>query len=254
MSQHERIANGVVKRNEEGTYLHIQKKALRLHAGNITEYLKKHHRKLSLQDPKGIGKIIPQAHDNGLIIWDLETTGLGHASSIFMASYCEISPHKRMIDNPEIHCLFARDYAEEKAVVKAFYEKLKSNGYTTITYNGHTFDIPKVGERLVACGLQARLDSNETVKTIKSSSRDLLKDVRKIEGKSLGDKKLQTVEKLIFGYTRIADVSGERISREYKDWMYGKRNGDTMERIINHGFQDIATTVATALYYLNQIN
>jgi uncharacterized protein YprB with RNaseH-like and TPR domain len=165
-------------------------------------------------------RIAPQ----DIIFMDVESTGLGN-SPLFLIGI--------MIWNGsvfEIQQFFARNYAEEAAVV-AFFLDACSAKKLLITFNGKSFDFPYI---------RARAATTSVPFTIDPYHLDMLHVCRRIWKKRLPNCKLQTLETFICKRRRHGDIPGSEIPDAYHEYV---RSSDAwqMVDVLKHNLLDLLT-------------
>lgn len=155
---------------------------------------------------------------------DLETCGLS-GQPLFLVGLLHVEDDRLLVDQ-----LFARNYAEEAAVLCHLHEHL-SGRRMVVTFNGKSFDWPFVRDRSYVAGLRPE-DPERHV--------DLLHESRRIFGKRFGNCKLQTLETALVNRIRRGDIPGSLIPKVYHDFV---RSGNAMhiEGILHHNALDLVT-------------
>ncbi|AFS77951.1 exonuclease-like protein [Gottschalkia acidurici 9a] len=163
--------------------------------------------------------------DTNFCFLDIETTGLSSRyNHIILIGMLCVENH-----NVYITQLFAESTSEEKELLVSLTELL-NNFEHIITYNGSTFDIPFIKNRLT----YHNIDSNISM----INHLDILKLVRKNKTMlGLSDCKLKTVEKSL-GIFRKDTISGKESVELYKVYTTSK-NPSIRKTILNHNYDDI---------------
>lgn len=159
-----------------------------------------------------------------VVFFDTETTGLNHTPLFLVGLLC----HEN--GEPCLRQLLARDYAEEAPVLNAS-RRLLARAGLVVSYNGTTFDLPYLRNRLRYHRLpQLRLKGH----------LDLLHVARSRIGRAYGNCKLQTLERHMCCRQRCADIPGAEIPQAYHDFV---ADGDAcrLKRIIEHNIYDVIT-------------
>jgi uncharacterized protein YprB with RNaseH-like and TPR domain len=166
-----------------------------------------------------------------VIFFDTETTALRNAP-LFLVGLLTLGD-----DGPVIRQLLARDYAEEAAVL-AEARRLLHDADLVVSYNGISFDVPYVLDRL-------RYHRLETMRL--RGHLDLLPVARQKLGRSLGNCRLQTLEFHLCRRQRGHDIDGADIPQAYHDFV---AEGDAwqLRRIIEHNAYDIVTLAELAAH------
>jgi hypothetical protein len=155
---------------------------------------------------------------------DLETTGLG-STPLFLIGTMGWEGGGLVVRQ-----YFARNYAEEPAVVRLFLDLLRRKPLL-VSFNGKSFDMPYVRVRAAANGLPYVEPANHF---------DLLHVSRRIWRGYLPDCRLQTLERHVCGRTRTGDIPGADIPQAYHDFV---RTGDArqMGECLRHNRLDLIT-------------
>jgi len=138
-----------------------------------------------------------------MLFLDIETCGL-QAAPVFLVGLCHICER-----NLVLRQLFARDYAEERALL-AELERIAGEYDFLVTYNGKTFDIPFLRNRAVHHRLPFE---------IRLPHLDLLWMVRRRWKKKFPNCKLQTLEWRVLRRLRAGDVNGADIPGVYHEYV-----------------------------------
>jgi len=159
-----------------------------------------------------------------LLFVDLETTGLG-SSPLFL-----IGTMVWQDGGFVLRQLFARTYAEERAVL-SLYGSAAEGKKLLVTFNGKSFDIPYVRTRAAATGVPPPHEP---------AHFDLIHECRRIWGRSLPDCRLQTLEACVCGRSRSDDIPGELIPEAYHAFV---RTGNAahIADIVQHNRLDLIT-------------
>ncbi len=159
-----------------------------------------------------------------IVFMDIETTGLS-SSPLFLIGIMVWTD-----DGFLVRQFFARNYAEEAAVIATFLDLCRESKLL-VTFNGKTYDYPYIRNRSAANGLQFGLDLAHV---------DLLHESRRIWKHSLPDCKLQTLEAHICGRHRFGDIPGSEIPQAYHDYV---RTNDARQMVsaLEHNMLDLVT-------------
>ena len=164
---------------------------------------------------------------------DLETCGLA-GSALFLIGLC------RHVDGqPTIEMLFARNYAEEAAVLATLWQTIAGQE-VLLTFNGKTFDWPMVIERSVRHRLQIHAAHDRFVHI------DILHHARRRWKKSLPNCRLQTLETHVCRRRRTGDIPGHLIPAVYAEYVRTGFERD-MESVLHHNALDLVTLFDLAL-------
>jgi uncharacterized protein YprB with RNaseH-like and TPR domain len=172
--------------------------------------------------PGLLGK--PLESPQGLLCFDIETTGLNN-EPLFLVGILVSGA-----EGVHVRQLLARHYAEEAAVL-AEASRLLAAAPAIISYNGKGFDVPYIRNRLRYHKLPGLRVPHHL---------DLLLTARQRLGRSLGDCRLQTLERHLCGRERCHDISGADIPQAYHDFVALGDAGD-LQRIIEHNRFDLIT-------------
>jgi uncharacterized protein YprB with RNaseH-like and TPR domain len=174
--------------------------------------------------PEGLRGLAP----TDLVLLDTETAGLSSAP-IFLVGVIVWETDE--VEQARFLQLFARDYAEEPAVLAASAELLRGRG-ALMTYNGRSFDLPLIRERMIYHGLG---ECPEPLAHV-----DLLHRVRARFRESWDSCSLQSCEKRLCGRSRWGDIDGAEIPAAWHDFVH---TGDAgrMLGVLEHNRLDLIT-------------
>lgn len=161
---------------------------------------------------------------DSLVFMDIETTGLS-SSPLFLIGVMVWRDGGFQIDQ-----YFARNYAEEPAVVASFADVCRDREWL-ITFNGKTFDMPYIRSRATANRLPMQAPPLHL---------DLLHESRRIWRGRLPNCKLQTLEKHVCGRTRRGDIPGSEIPDAYHQFVRSS-NAVQMVEVLKHNLLDLVT-------------
>jgi uncharacterized protein YprB with RNaseH-like and TPR domain len=157
---------------------------------------------------------------------DIETLGLA-GMPVFLVGLINWQQGQLVIRQ-----YFARDYSEEAAMLAAVGRAMEGSE-CLVTFNGKTFDVPTLNDRLAAHLLE-RLGIGPHL--------DLLHECRRRFRKLLPNCKLQTLEYHICRRRRTGDVPGELIPAVYHDFVAtGEASG--IRDILHHNALDLVAMV-----------
>ena len=170
--------------------------------------------------------------DQDFAIVDIETLGLSERPIILLGI---AKPTKTHVCTSQF---LLRDIGDEPGAIWALISQLEPN-LSLITYNGRSFDIPYIKQRLAYYGLDAPLDNPHF---------DVLHFTRRALKHKLSDCKLETVEKYI-GIKRDINVPGALVPHFYDTYLKTKNVGPLVA-IVEHNRQDLLTlgTLFSKLY------
>ncbi len=160
------------------------------------------------------------------VFLDTETTGLagGPGTYAFLVGLGLFAEDRFLVRQ-----LFMRDYDEEEALLSVVAESLAAREFV-VTYNGKTFDVPLIQDRLVMCRMPPVLSAKGHL--------DLLHATRRIWGRRLTDCRLTTVERSVLGVDRGVDIPSEEIPLVYFQFL---RDGDAsgLATVFRHNRSDV---------------
>ena len=133
----------------------------------------------------------------------------------------------------------ARDYTEEGALLYQVWKRL-ADTRTVVTFNGKSYDLPYIRDRMVYYGYRLR----EGLADI-----DLLHEGRRRYKDRLVNCKLQTLEKAICGRGRLGDIPGAEIPDAYHEFVR-TGNATEMRDILHHNALDLVTMIEIVLFML----
>ena len=170
--------------------------------------------------------------DQDFAIVDIETLGLSERPIILLGI---AKPTKTHVCTSQF---LLRDIQDEPSAIWALISQLEPN-LSLITYNGRSFDIPYIKQRLAYYGLDAPLDNPHF---------DVLHFTRRALRHKLSDCKLETVEKYI-GIKRDINIPGALVPHFYETYLRTK-NAGPLVAIVEHNRQDLLTlgTLFSKLY------
>lgn len=166
------------------------------------------------------------ASANRTALIDTETTGL-HGRPLFLVGAARLRGGEMVVTQ-----YFARDYAEEPAVLAALGELLGEVGLL-VSFNGKAFDWPFVRDRMVYHRLRCSASFSHV---------DLLHLSRRRWRTRLPDCRLQTLERYLCRRWRSGDIAGAEIPQRYHDWVR-RRDPRLVAPIFHHNRLDLITMV-----------
>ncbi len=170
--------------------------------------------------------------DQDFAIIDIETLGLSERPIILLGL---AKPDKDKICTSQF---LLRDIPDEPSAIWALISELEPK-LSLITYNGRSFDIPYIKQRLAYYGLDSPLDNPHF---------DLLHFTRRALKPKLSDCRLDTVERYI-GIKRDINIPGALVPHFYDTYLRTKNVGPLVP-IVEHNKQDLLTlgTLFSKLY------
>jgi len=190
-----------------------------------------------------LGRFLPKSHplahylagflrDEDFAILDIETLGL-FGRAIILLGIAKPSRNAACINQ-----YLLRDIPEEPASLWEFVSHLEDNE-ALITFNGRTFDVPFIQERLSFYGMEAPLSNPHF---------DLLHFARRAWRDNLPDCRLGTVEKYL-GVQRNIEVPSALVPEFYETYLKTQNVGPLVA-VVEHNKQDLLTlaTLFSKLY------
>lgn len=169
---------------------------------------------------------VVKTEPEGIAFLDIETLGLV-GTPVFLVGMVGWERGELVIRQH-----FARDYSEEGAMLESARQGLGKCG-CMVTFNGKTFDVPTLRDRLAA----HLLEPMEV-----GFHFDLLHESRRRYRRVLSDCRLQTLEYHICRRRRTGDVPGELIPQVYHDFVAtGEASG--IRDILYHNALDLVAMV-----------
>jgi hypothetical protein len=165
-----------------------------------------------------LGLATPKYGDPAVVM-DLETLAL-RSAPIFLVGMLDLSTGR-------VRQTLAADYAGEVEMLTVAAATLRE-GLAVITYNGTTFDLPYLRERMAYWRLGA-LETGE--------HRDLLRVLRAMKT-GRPSLKLTAVEEWMLGRVRAADVDGAELPERYKEFVDGGV-GEILAPALAHNLMDL---------------
>ena len=160
------------------------------------------------------------------VFFDLETTGFS-SSPLFLAGTLTLDGGE-----PVLRQRFARDYAEEEAVIVDTLEEIGAGG-SLVSFNGKSYDVPFLRARSACHRIAFSLDIPHV---------DLLHQARRVWKGRFPDFRLQTLERIFTPRARTGDIPGGDIPDLYHG--YVRRGHEPLLRnVFRHNLRDIVTLV-----------
>ncbi len=202
------------------------------HARNFMELIEK---KQLRQTQSWLGQRLPKSHplihylagfckNDDFAIVDIETLGLSERPIILLGI---AKPKKNRFC---VSQFLLRDIQDEPSAIHELVSQLDSDT-SLITFNGKSFDIPYIKQRLAYYGLDAPLDY---------PNFDVLHFTRRAFKGKLSDCRLETVEKYVMGITREIDIPGALVPNFYDTYLTTGNVGPLVA-IVEHNKQDLIT-------------
>jgi uncharacterized protein len=226
----------------------IRERELKQQGYNTIEALKKHpiwreqaQKFLNLLDAKEIGATqnwlwerLPKSHPlvhytaglcnlEDFAIIDIETLGLSERPIILLGI---AKPKEKSVC---ISQFLLRDIQDEPSAIWALTSQLNVSS-SLITFNGKSFDIPYIKQRLAYYGMDASLSNPHF---------DVLHFTRRALGGKLANCRLETVEKYL-DIERKVDIPGAMVPHFYNTYL-NTGNVGPLVAIVEHNKQDLIT-------------
>jgi len=183
----------------------------------------------------GMLKRIKVVRPERICYLDIETTGLSMAP-LFLVGLMYASEGRLVVDQ-----LFARDYSEEAAVL-GFLGEVMPRFDILVTFNGITFDVPFVQERMTIHRLRFPAPAMHI---------DLLPLARSVVGGRTPNHRLQTLEMHFCKRTRVGDIAGSDIPGAYHEFVR-THDAKDMANIIHHNRLDLVTMLQLVTIFLSR--
>lgn len=180
---------------------------------------------VGLHDPPERGLFRRFGHRRVLYL-DIETCGLS-AAPVFLVGLCMVGDRNLILRQ-----LFARDYAEERALLAELHRLAGEHDFL-VTFNGKAFDVPFLRDRAIHHRLPPPIDLPHL---------DLVWMARRRWKGLLPDCRLQTIEWRVLRRRRAGDVGGSEIPGLYHD--YVKRGeAHRLLPVFHHNLLDVVAMV-----------
>ncbi len=160
------------------------------------------------------------------IILDIETLGLFNRP-IILIGIAKITGSEIIIKQ-----YFPRDISEESVILSGFLSNVSKDNIF-ITFNGRTFDIPYIKQRLAFYGIRGNLNK---------PNYDVLHFSRRAWRNKVDNCRLGTLEKVFFNTQRNDDIPSAMVPDFYETYLKEGNIGPLLP-IIEHNKQDLITLV-----------
>ncbi|HVO76514.1 MAG TPA: ribonuclease H-like domain-containing protein [Candidatus Bathyarchaeia archaeon] len=177
---------------------------------------------------------LKSARPESVCYLDIETTGL-RMSPLFLVGLMYGSEERLVVDQ-----LFARDYSEEGTVL-AYLAELLPRFEILVTFNGITFDVPFIRERMTVHRLSFPAPATHI---------DILPLSRLVVGARTPNHRLQTLEMHLCARKRVGDIAGSEIPGAYHEFVRTQDARD-MAHIIHHNRLDLVTMLQLVTIFLS---
>ena len=164
------------------------------------------------------------SNDEDFIFLDIETLGFCNVP-IILLGVAKIHGNEICVNQ-----YLSRSVGEEGAVLEAFLSGVESES-VFVTFNGQTFDMPYIRNRMKYFGIKRNLDMPHF---------DLLHFSRRTWSDKLPNCQLTTIENHLFGIEREDDVPSGLVPAFYKTYLKTQNIGPLVP-IIEHNRQDVIT-------------
>lgn len=245
------LVNGKIVSHKKGKFMLVERPLAAMEDSPITRYIAEHRDYLTLERIRQVFPQLTEVPKREMLFFDTETTGLSGHNTSFSIGLTHLT------EGVKTACLFARDYWEERAVLQYFLDLLPQH-HAFLTYNGTSFDLPRLDSRLRAHGLYNGTSLKEA---LNHDHIDLMQEMRKARP-DLPGHTLQTIEKLIFGMSRERDVPSSQVPKVFREYIedpskkvprnlwpdINKKREEKMARVIEHNMKDTLTLVAVLAY------
>jgi len=173
-----------------------------------------------------------RVYDPGkLLFFDMETTGLGGAGTVaFLIGFGSVTR-----DGFQVRQYFLPDYPDEAAMLEALRAEI-DEGTVVVSYNGKSFDMPILKDRLIINRVERNLEFSDHV--------DLLHSTRRLFRRRIGSCTLGNVEREVLDFHRVDDLPGELVPPVYFNWLATSAT-DLLDKVVEHNLYDIIS-----LYFL----
>ena len=160
-----------------------------------------------------------------LVFLDIETMGL-FSRPIILIGLARVSG-----GSIAVRQYLARSVEEEEAALTHLLPDLEAKGTALVTFNGQTFDLPYIRDRLAHHGIPADLDIPHI---------DILHFARRRWKNTFASCRLEALEAGVLGVTREDDIPGRMVPEFYKTYRRTKNPGPLLP-IVEHNRQDVVS-------------
>ncbi|MGA2120856.1 MAG: ribonuclease H-like domain-containing protein [Methanoregula sp.] len=170
------------------------------------------------------------------VFLDIETLGLFSRPIILFGI--------GVIDNGQlvVHQYLLRDITEEQAALIATVEHLSTNRPALVTFNGKSFDLPYITDRLAYYGMgsPARIPHFDVLHFSRRRWKDQLPSLR-----------LTALEREILGIRRGDDIPGQMVPEFYDTYLHTGNIGPLVP-IVEHNRQDVISLALLFFHLLEE--
>ncbi|MEK6893645.1 MAG: ribonuclease H-like domain-containing protein [Nanoarchaeota archaeon] len=237
----ESLCNGREIQYSGGHFLYARKSIEELGMEEVGKFIKLNRENLSSGAKKRFPELARIPTEN-ILFFDIETGGFLYQAPIHTIALAHVN------NGLYAECLIARNPSEEKAMLQYFSDHY--SGYTRyFTYNGTSFDVPFIPDRMHQNGVLAGGDALKGFDAHLEARHDDLYPIFKGRMKTeIIDHKLATAEKVVLKHTRTGDVHGGDIPKIFRAFSYGESNAAQAMKVIEHNMKDAFTTAALLMY------
>jgi len=170
------------------------------------------------------------------VFLDIETLGLFSRPIILFGV--------GIIDNGQlvVHQYLLRDIAEEQAALIAAVEHLSCDRPALVTFNGKSFDLPYITDRLAYYGMKS---------PGKIPHFDILHFSRRRWKEQLPSLRLSVLEREILGICRSDDIPGQMVPEFYETYLRSGNIGPLVP-IVEHNRQDVISLAMLFFHLLGE--
>jgi uncharacterized protein YprB with RNaseH-like and TPR domain len=198
---------------------------------------------------------VAESFPQGTLFLDLETCGFAGAP-VFLAGLIWRADETLVLDQ-----LFARHYAEERALLETLW-KIAAGNRVLVTFNGKSFDWPMVHDRSTRHHLGQNRNHPSGVSAATPLTTlgrrdprpqlvhcDVLHHARRRWKRVLPNCKLQTLERWVCNRSRRDDLAGAQVPAAYHEFV---RTGEMrhIPAVLRHNALDLLTLVQITLKLL----
>ncbi len=173
----------------------------------------------------------------GALYLDTETTGLGTGTGN-LPFLVGLSWLDRRANHFVLEQVFLRDPDDEVAMLERVRERVQACELI-VSYNGKSFDMPVLRNRLVMNQLEPLPERPEL---------DLLHLVRRVHSRRTWRKTLTVVEREVLDHRRGPDIAGEEVAQRYLHYLRTGAEGG-LSAVVAHNASDVLSLIALVGLY-----
>jgi uncharacterized protein YprB with RNaseH-like and TPR domain len=252
---------GRERQAESGRFYHVTRDAVDIHPApgkadkeardRARDFLARYRRLFSGTGVAGVAADLPEtlrpfldADPRRILYMDIETCGLA-GEPLFLIGLMRMDGRGLRVDQ-----YLARDYSEEAAVLRAFWDDL-AEAQCLVTFNGRSFDMPTILKRTAVARMSRVPPMPDHV--------DLLYESRRRWKRTLPNCRLQTLEQMVCGRSRTGDIPSSAIPAAYHEFVLAWQGDDPVRRgrslrrlqtILHHNALDIVTMAELLVHLL----